>query len=243
MVVDQIIALSASIGTFLSAFATFLTVRQMISQREVSYRPEFVISRTSFEGTKASIAKFSLWNYWLPIFDAETEDKRPSMFFMPLLNVGLGAAKNISVAWSFPIESMVSQLNDLAQRTSTPARFTLENDNLVIESASLGSGMSDWSNQQQDDLKYVLPIAAQREPVQLCFPLVFTQICSLLMFLHMKEKDPMPIPDIPIIKVRLEYLDIGDKHHVAVFDIKGKVTSIDGDGRILYGELESKKCT
>jgi len=247
MTIDQIIALSASVGTCLSAIATFLTVRQMIQQRQVLYRPELVISRTSFEGSKASIAKFSLFNYWVLKPDAEVEGERPPMFFMPffmpLRNVGLGAAKNISVKWSFPIEEMVSQLNDLAQRTLTPANFALEDGDLIIKSESLGNGISDWVNQRQDDsLGYVLPVTVQREPVHLSLPMVFTQLCSFLMFLSMKDKDQLSIPTVPAINVRLEYLDIGDKFHVAVFDIKVQVSAVGGDGRIIHGELESKKC-
>lgn len=50
---DQIIALLTSFGALLAALAAFLTFRQLVKQREASYQPKLVISRTriSLKGT------------------------------------------------------------------------------------------------------------------------------------------------------------------------------------------------
>lgn len=240
MTIDQIIALSASVGAFLAAIATFLTVRQMVQQREASYRPELVISRTLFEGSQDPITKGELPTHWVPKPDIAS-DSSP-MFSMPLVNVGLGAAKSLSVKWSFPIEEMVGQINDLAQRTLTPAYFDLKDGAMSIKSESLGSGTSMWRNQQQDSLDYVLPVTVQNSSGRLRLPLVFIQLSSAYLYLSAKDKDRKSIPDIPLLRAHVEYLDIGDKPHSADFDISVRIIMFAGNGTFVNGYVESKKC-
>lgn len=241
MTIDQIIALSASVGAFLAAIATFLTVRQMIQQREASYRPELIISRTFFEGSKDPITKGELPTHWVrkPIADGE-HDSLP-VFSVPLINLGLGAAKNLAVQWSFPIEEMIKQVNDLAQRTLTPAYFDLKDGAMSIKSESLGSGTSMWKNQQQDSLDYVLPVAVSNVFCQLRLPLAFIQLSAAYLYLAAKDKDRKSIPDIPPIRAHLEYFDIGDKQHSADFDISIQIIMFAGDGTFVNGYAESKK--
>jgi len=242
MTIDQIIALSASIGACLSAIATFLTVRQMIKQREESYRPELVLSRTFFEGLKDPISQDPIPTHWVSKPDANGGGQTSPIFSLPLRNVGLGAAKAISVQWSFPIEETVNQANHLAQRTLTPAYFTLKNGILSIKSDSIGTSASLWVNQQHDSLDYVLPAAVQKEPAHLKLPHAFIQLSSALLFLFGKEKDRKLFPEIPVLKARLEYLDISNKTHTTVFDIKLEVIVFGGGGTFIDGYLESKKC-
>ncbi len=242
MTIDQIIALSASVGAFLAAIATFLTVRQMIQQREASYRPELVISRTFFEGSKDPIAKGELPTHWVTKPVANGESDSWPVFSVPLVNLGLGAAKSLAVRWSFPIEEMIEKVNDLAQRTLTPAYFDLKDGAMSIKSESLGNGTSIWRNQQQDSFDYVLPVAVSNAFCQLRLPLVFIQLSAAYLYLSAKDKDRKSIPDILPLRAHLEYLDIGDKQHSADFDISIHIIIFAGDGSFVNGYAESKKC-
>jgi hypothetical protein len=242
MTIDQIIALSASVGGCLSAIATFLTIRQMSQQREATYLPELVLSRTLFVGSKDPILAGAMPTLWVPKTDTDGTAEVSRTFSMPLSNVGLGAAKGISVAWSFPIKEMVSQVNDLAQRTLTPAYLELKDGDLSIKSESLGSAISRWANQQHDSLDYVLPAAVQKEPVVLALPHAFVLLSSALLFVSAKDKDRKSIADMPRLMARFEYRDIGDRHHVAVFEIKLQIIALGGEGTFIQGYLESKKC-
>lgn len=123
MTIDQIIALLACFGTLLSAIATLLTVRHMKRQRELSYLPDLMISRMFFDGCHWPDAKSYFANGWRPSEKVEGDEE--ILFYMPLRNVGLGAAKNISVDWSFPIDEVVCQLNDLGQKNLPSAHFLL----------------------------------------------------------------------------------------------------------------------
>ena len=243
MTIDQIIALGSSIGALGAARMTYITVCEMKQQREASYRPEMVFSRTFFESTKKPISVGAMSSLWVTKTDADGKCEMLSRFFIPLRNIGMGAAKNISVSWSFPIEKMISQVNDLAQRTSTPAYFTLENGSLSLHSDALGNRGSPWANQQQVSLDYVLPAAIQKEPTPVELPDAFILLVSAWLFLSVKNKDPNSTLEIPKITVHLEYRDIGDKRHTAVFEFKiGEAMQLDVDTTLMHGYLEPKKC-
>ncbi|TYC60721.1 hypothetical protein ETQ85_04805 [Zoogloea oleivorans] len=242
MTIDQIIALSASVGAFMSAIATFLTVRQMSHQRQASYLPELVLSRTIFKGTANPIAAGPIPSHWIPKARNESKTEVMPLFSLPLTNVGLGAAKDISVSWSFPIEKIVRQVNDLAQKTLTPLYFELEDGAVSIKSESLGGGTSFWKNQQKEMIDYVLPAAVQNEPVQLKIPHAFVLMVSALFFVSSKDAGKNSALDIPSLVVHLSFRDIGNKAHTAAFEISLQVIAYGGDGSFLHGYLESKKC-
>jgi hypothetical protein len=241
MTIDQFIALSASVGAFMSAIGTFLTVRQMSQQRKASYLPELVLSRTSFEGSRDLITYGPMPTRWVSISDTEKKKEISPWFSMPLSNVGLGAAKSISVSWSFPIQEMVSQVNDLAQRTLTPAYFTLKDGAVSIELDNLRAGTSFWANQQQETLDYVLPAAIQKEPVPLKLPPAFILLSSALVFVSAKEEGRESIAKISPLVVSLEYCDIGNNTHAAIFEINLHIVAYAGEGTSIHGYLESKK--
>lgn len=242
MTIDQIIALSASVGAFMSAIATFLTVKQMSHQRQASYLPELVLSRTIFEGTPSPIAAGPIPTHWVPKPSSESKTVVMPLFSLPLTNVGLGAAKDISVSWSFPIEEVIRQINDLAQQTLTPLYFIFEDGAVSIKSESLGSGTSFWKNQQKETLDYVLPAAVQNEPVPLKIPLAFVLLSSALLFVSSKDTNKKSAPKIPKLVARLEYRDIGNKAHTTAFEISVQVIAHGGNGSFIHGYLESKKC-
>lgn len=242
MTIDQIIALSASVGTFISAIATLLTVKQMSHQRQASYLPELVLSRTIFEGSPSQITDGTIPTRWIPKTDGVIKSEIMHFFSLPLTNVGLGAAKDISVSWSFPIEEVISQINDLAQQSLTPLYFILEDGAVSKKSESLGSCISFWKNQQYETLDYVLPVSVQKEPIPLKIPPVFVLLTSSLLFVSSKNKDSKSTLSIPQLVARLKYRDIGNKTHSTNFEISLQVTAYGGDGSFFHGYLESKKC-
>src|ERR1035437_5158074 len=119
--IDEIIALIASLGTWAAAIAMFLTVRQIRKQSEASYRPELTFTRTIFEGVPlstlvksppptGSLYKSPSPGVWLKTGDEHAGDKHAEdkvvlpQFTVPLRNVGLGAAKDIALSWSVPMD-------------------------------------------------------------------------------------------------------------------------------------------
>lgn len=239
MTTNEIIALLASLGTCFSAIATFLTVRQIAKQREASYRPELAFSRVLVECTKDLIAAGSIPTHWTTKGEDEKTNTQSRFFSLPLRNIGLGTAKNVSVSWSFPFESVTKQINETAQKTLSAAYFTFDKDSLSIDSENLGKSTSMWVNQKQVTLDYVLPAAITHEPVMLNLPHAYIQIVSSL--LYFSAKDKKPFPEIPPLIAKVEFYDIGEAKHSSTFNIQFQVSAIGGAGEFICGSIESQK--
>ena len=237
--IDQFIALSASIGACLSAFATFLTVSQMARQREATYRPELALSRTpvrSLGDGSQSLPEVSTEK------SAPGDETRigPMGCRVPLRNVGLGAAKEVRVSWAFEINRTVDIANKLAQRSLVPAYFVYESEALSFKSDSMICWTSMWGNQQHRLIDYVLPAAVDDTPILLDVPHAYLQLASALVFFGARTPDK-DARDIPTLNLRLDYLDIGGRTHRASFEIDLTLEATTGDGKILVGSFEMKK--
>jgi len=241
MTIDQFVALLASIGACLSGVATFLTVRQIARQREASYRPELAISQSSLQGQPDPIAAGALPSFWTKMaeYNASTEGVQRPM--LPLSNVGFGTAKEVSLVWSFPIAEVVATVNQLAQRTLTPAYFAYDDGAVLLKSDSLGNRMSFWKNQEKAWIDYVLPAAVQTDPVNLALPDAYVLLCSALLFFWAKEKDAKSLPELPMLRATFQYRDIGEQEHQATFDIGFHIIALGSEGQLIHGWLESRK--
>jgi hypothetical protein len=248
MTIDQIIALSASVGAFMSATAAFLAVRQNMKQRQESYRPEIAIKSIGFEGTVNPLLGGALPTYWINQENKGKELNYIDSLSVPMRNVGLGAAKEININWSFSIEDLVTKINDLAQRSLIPAFFEYKNEVLSLNSETLGTGISNWSNQKNTAIDYILPAPVDDTPTTLYLPQAFKLLISALIYLsfnfnNKNDEKHSKIPNLPNLKLDLEYFDIGGVKHKATFDISITIMSVTGNVESFQGLLKSTKHT
>lgn len=242
MSVDQVIALAASIGAFMSAIAAFLAVRQNTKQREASYKPELAITRTTFTASKSQLTKSSFADFWVETSEINNNEtvNLLSSLSLSLCNVGLGAAKEVQLKWSFPIDQLVSNINKKAQTALVPAYFEYENEVLSLKSEQLHAATSMWRNQKHNFVDYVLPASADQEGVQVQVPPAYMELVSALIFFSSKEKGTT-FPEMPALKLELEFFDIGGGKHSSSFSIELNLVAIHGGGEGFHGYLQSKK--
>ncbi|WP_315792427.1 hypothetical protein [Bradyrhizobium sp. SZCCHNRI1002] len=233
MQLDQYISIAASVGAFLSALATFLTVWQISKQRRATYRPKIVIKR-SLVVTRESkdvlhfpsedphqddddVVKHLLeWRQSIEEFKASPD--RIRHYALPVLNAGLGAATDISVYWEFPMVSFVSATHMLAVNRGHPERIDYRNGLLRIERPSI---ISAWRNQDQDHIDYILPAAIDKEPVKLQIPHAYILAVSTRMALFCRDDgEERDLPTIPALKVVFSYKDISDVSHRISYEIE-----------------------
>jgi hypothetical protein len=241
MTIDRWIALITGAGACLSAIATFLTVRQIARQREASYQPELVLCGIDFSAMSGQDNRDVLPTRWL----SDTAGPSPLVqkeASIPVRNVGLGAAKSIILTWSFPVEQMVNYVNEAAQRTLTPAYFSIDEWGVSVKSKTLGDEMSMWKNQQRTSLDFILPASVEIEPVTISLPHAYILLSSAMLFFGIKDeksKDPLIVPPL---RANMEYLDIGNRKHKSSFEIDLQVSVISMGGSSFEGLLDCKKC-
>lgn len=242
MTSDQWISLGASVGACVSAFATFLTVIQIAKQRKATYRPELALSQTHFEAVPDPIRASVLPTKWI----ARNWQKNESSSILgdislPLRNIGLGPARGVHLRWDFDLDGMVKTANALAQRTLTPAYFSIDEWGVSIKSEALGNGSSLWKNQREITIDFVLPASIDKEPVPVRLPHAYVQLATALMYLRSKDEDTEFSFELPSMKAAFTFSDIGGIEHVAVFDVKVRPVSFNGSGEGMTGYVECIK--
>jgi hypothetical protein len=238
MTYDQLVNLSASVAAFISAVATLLTVRQMAKQRQTSYRPELVLSSTHFEGRAEVAGQLPLrWVTRAPQPDAENTSRELSI---PLHNVGLGAAKGVSIAWSFPIEATVEEVNSLAQKALIPAYFALQAGGLSMTSERFSQTTSMWRNQQNISIDFVLPAAVLKDPFALKLPHAYIQLCSSLLYFSAHIENRKSSPKFPSLTANLKYQDIGGAQHQIRLEVTIDLVSFSGNGEKMWGTVQCR---
>ena len=242
MTPDQWIALTTSVGACLSALATFLTVRQIAKQREASYRPELAISQVDFEAGPDPIRAGVLPTKWIARNWKEIE--KPATFedlSLPLRNIGLGSARAVHLQWDFDLAGTVKTANELAQRTLTPAYFSIDEWSVSIKSEDLGNGSSLWKNQREVVIDFVLPASINKKPVLVRLPHAYVQLASALVYLRSKDKEKEHSFELPSLSATFTFSDIGGIKHDAVFDVKVHLVALSDGGEGMTGYVECSK--
>lgn len=226
MTLDQYIATAASGGGFLAAFATLLTVWQIAKQRRATYRPDIVVKQRSvFAGTEAAapadhashdevLVSLLKWNH--------AEDGYEDEFELLLVNIGLGAATDVSVTWDFPMVTFISALNMFAAECEWQQQLEYSNGML-----SLPRRTSIWSNQQRGHFDYLLPASIEKEPTKLRLPPAYVWAVATHMsyFMRMLGQNPPPRrqpPVVPPLRLSLSFTDIAGRRHHQAYEIAFK---------------------
>ncbi len=223
MTVDQIIALAASLGACLAAVATFLTVFQMSMQRKATYRPELAIAQVVIESSVKtdSVRSLESFMHWADAGDARRtspDSPLPTSLPIKLTNIGLGAAKHVTVQWSFPFDAVIEEINAACRELDLTEALKFTNERLT---STIVGTTSFWHNQKQDKLDYVLPASFEGEPAHLRLPDAYVLTVATAMFVYFRPDSKMvsKLEKLPPLTVTLDFEDIGgDKYHAA-YDI------------------------
>ena len=198
--------------TFATAVGTLLTVREMNKQRKASYRPELILESVVFSGYNNHNSSCFQDNIecnfpvnWVkeiiphesnPI---EKEKILPNWFYISLLNIGLGAAREISGFWSFPIIEIVKEINQLAEKEL----FIFKKE---VLSLTTGHNIM-WGTDKKINFDYVLPVATQKESVGVRIPITYMTLVSAFIYSSVLKKGSLP--KIAPLEFFVEYFDIG----------------------------------
>ena len=205
----EVISLVTSIAACLSAIAAFVVVRQNYKQRTASYRPDLILVERILR-----LQPFEQTGGMPQPLDQDGE----SQVSVPIVNVGLGAARDLKVSWRFPIDQVVSSINLLAQQSLAPAYYEHKNGFLSMESKT--SWAVRWG--REEEIGYVLPASIpEAPPNELPLPMAYVALVSahyhFALQAHRSDKSdgpqPIDVPDLPRLRCQIDYGDIGGLEH------------------------------
>jgi hypothetical protein len=246
MTADQIIATTASAGTCLSALATFLTVKEVARQRRQSYLPDLAVPQVRVtctpearEKTRDGNVTETLKNPLATVWATEDSPAVGTISYrlsIPIVNVGLAAAIDVTLEWDYPVDETVKLLNDLAERLEAP--FHLNYDDKFFGALSLRSQVASgptlmWRNTRHGRIDYVLPPSTHSQPCQLNLP--GTYILLVAVFYHLqseagsKNLQDDTWFDLPNLALELSFRDIANGMHKTSYEIALDVSSFTSD--------------
>jgi len=242
MTISDTVSLLSSIGACFAAIAAFLSVREAAKHRRLSYRPELALSSVTFTAKKRQGGGIRLPLHWIRNDDNFIPASDSTYAAIPLANIGLAAAKNISLSWSFPIEAMTQRVREIANEVSCDAEFSYADGRLTMRSNEFGHVITNWEFQRQRKIDYVIPVAIQKEAFALQLPGTYTLLVAALVHLSAR-KGEFDLPIAQPLRLHATYYDIADDKYEMSFDIRFELVAISPEDseRTFHGVLSPEK--
>lgn len=233
----EMVALAASVGACASAVAGFFTVREIAKQREAAFRPEIVPSSTSFVATKRQTAKSDMPDCWREGSLLNGTSVAGREVEISLINIGMGAARQVELNWSFDIEKAVKTANTLAQESLSATFFKVDAIGIKMTSADGGEANSIWSSQRQKRFDYVLPAAASASPERAAVPHAYCQLVGAIVQFSMRMSNSKIPEGLPELNLDISFEDIAGKSHQAKYVLSTSLTMLDAKGDGFEGRI------
>jgi hypothetical protein len=238
MTTDQMISAASCFCAFLAALATFMTVSRIASQQRASYRPELAFSRVCFKASPKDTKK--LLTQW-----ADVRDKKAPAgdlhLLVPLTNIGLATAKDVSLRWTFPFAAAVQQANELAQNALVPVHFEIVKNSgmLVVHLDDMRAHYAAQTKYQQtESFDYVLPVSIEPTRTLVTVPSAYILLVSAIIYIKKMES----YDTLPPINVSLEFADIAGNRYKSSFRYKIGLTFFSGSNDPASPDFLAKGC-
>ena len=230
---QQHASIISSVATLLTALFTLFMVLEIKKQREATYHPEIILSRINFKGDFRNTPK-----EWKK--ESEIENNNSSNnFSIDLYNIGLGAAKDVSVRFSFPVEEMIRTINELARNTKAEIKIKYEHNEINAETDFCGHIIIFHKNIMEYSVDYIIPISNYTNPTKIPLPMSYMFLVSTIFCLKWRSIF-CDVPHIPPIKIDLEYYDISDQKLQKSYEMILELNMIQKEGLFRANLLPKK---
>lgn len=202
-------------ATFFAAVAALLTLREMHRQRKHSYKPDIVPVELIFDGHFQS-AVFCDWIEYKEECDKNDTLSSPDIE-ISLFNLGNGAAKNITLTWDFAFKPFIKNLNSINKEAQT--NIEIDDSDFLLqfkesEDMKAAVNLKPSLNQRKD---YILPTSIEKSALKVRVPSAYTWLVSNYFYLRFKILHEDLKFQIPSLKLKLEYSDIGNNKYKSEF--------------------------
>lgn len=161
MTTAEWISLGSSFGALSAALVALFTLLELSRQRKSAYKPDLCVLKKQFSiklGRMGIIADLPMAIDW------ETKDlaldNMVSMASIRIVNVGFGAAKHIKAKWRFDTDSILEEVNQIAQQTFQS--FYLEKSESLLSVKSRNKNILMVNGKMDSfEFEYLLPVGNQ----------------------------------------------------------------------------------
>lgn len=195
MDIISLATLLSGVGACASAAATLRTVYEMKKQRESSYKPDIFISKFSIHGEES--IQF-------------LENKSVNV---PIINIGLGSAKNIRVSFHDNIEQYIKNINIIFKELNI--EFVIHKDNVLHLDTKHDDSIFSQSISINKTILFNYIQSGDKNIFQVPIPSYFINFVDILIkisFKHNCQKLKQYLQEI-FLYADITYLDIGEKQY------------------------------
>jgi hypothetical protein len=210
--IDRAISLIASLAAALTALFALWTVQEMQQQRRDSFRPEIDITQFNAKFTADAANPFSAKIYVQNggrLASAPETIDAPESADLELVNVGVGAARNLEVHWFYDRLGVVADVESKFPNTALAVDFSHPWPSLRI-----GNAYTALRIRPPDTLAYLLPLKDASKPANIPFPDDYMELAGLgLSFAGSDVTMSAYFKALPHLYVRIDYEDMtGNKY-------------------------------
>jgi hypothetical protein len=202
---DSWIALTSSFAAGAAVLVAIFTLREMISQRKTVYRPELIIAR-EYISSKRDRSDNHQWAR-----SGSQSSDRAIFLSVPLFNIGLGAARDVEIHWSYEREKFRALL-----REQSSHRILVQDSGPIAVEIDGKPFMMLNPHDSIRYLSYVLPAGVSSEPNFVNVPIEYSvslELLSRAYAMTRDEKRGFAFESIPPLEATIQYRDIGDNFH------------------------------
>lgn len=233
------VAIISCLATIAAAIIYYFTLNEIKKQRQSSYRPEVFIETSNFTIHVKKInnkIEDLIWS------DAQQKNDQISShcYNLHCHNLGLGAAKNVKIKFSFDIQSFIKKINALNDSYNV---LNIKNNN-IFSTYNFIEKEFEYNiaiNRQLDNNKsinFILPVSYSNKINSFMIPKQYSLLYSFYFYLISYTDKSKTDFDIPQLFIELEYQDIYNDNHKKNFAIEFNMISLSKD--IFHGYLNIK---
>lgn len=208
---DQWIPLVSGLAAVITALVTLFTVLEMRKQRISSYLPDLF-----FPNTRLYVYRDGSGSFFCSSEEGLSDSSQRNEVYLEILNIGLGAAREIVLEWDCDIDAFVNLIGQL----DVDGISKIEHQNGIL---TIGNKINFIFNQARREITHVVPMPIEPKPRRVRIPGFYLELYSLYIFHAFFEKEEegfVSIEDPPPLKLSLTYKDIGNNLHKLSLDVK-----------------------
>lgn len=209
MTLSDWLTLASSTAAMSAAIISFFTLFELFKQRKASYKPDLCVLKRYF-----SVKKSGTSSDWYVDESSQSTDAS-----IQLVNVGVGAAKNINAKWSFDLNSFIDSINQLSQKSHQNFYIEHKGDFLSIETNDNSKSMIN-AKMSSFQFEYLLASAQDPKGSTLFLPPSYSCLLPIYLDLYMKLELNFNEIQIPTLKLDLSYNDIGKNEHASKHQVE-----------------------
>ena len=218
---ETIAILLTGAGVLITAIAALRTANLTKKQIETSYKPELVLVGTQTEGRlsennrgggvyfeRASISHNRSSTYPCDIFGEFTP-------CLKIANVGLGAAKKVSLRYSFPYQDL--KANSSIDADEGTHKWSMQISESIL-SVKFDHRETAFLLKDNTSFDFILPLSSSGEMIDVLFPKPYLMIVLLRTLMPRCSNEDITNA-LPPLEASIEYFDIGGAKYCQTWNI------------------------